>query len=209
MKERVVLKLINDDKHANAQYLAAAMTWPDDFSRGNLLTEAGIKNLADAKGDPNNASILQTYNDEVRKALWPGFVTGKIFIATLYGLSLGKAQFLAARTLDGALFDGKKRLISVDSARSHWRKFRNVSHLWAAYSMLEDSQKKKNAHLIAQLARKFLEMAVQNDGFPKWCPLIVETDFGLFDGAIDLPPLPQFALEILEKYEPHSKTWGE
>ena len=51
MSEKADLLLINDGQHANSEYLAAVMTWPDDFSRCNNLTEAAIKNFADAGHD--------------------------------------------------------------------------------------------------------------------------------------------------------------
>lgn len=200
------LTMINDGLHANVSYLSAVMTWPNDISRVNRYTRASIQNIADKIDDPKKASILKDFNAEIRRALWPGFVTGKVFMATLNGLSLGKSQFLAAKTLDQYDFDGRVRSLFVDSVRGHWRKFKNVSHLWAAYVILQPTDDREDYNLLVQISEELLVKARENCKFAKWEPILVDTDLGKFDGELTIPSLPSKAYEILEEYESHSST---
>lgn len=206
MTDKPDLTMINDGLHANISYLSAVMTWPNDLSRVKRYTLASIQNIDDEIDDPKKASILKDFNIEIRKALWPGFVTGKVFIATLNGLSLGKSQFLAAKTLDKYDFDGRVRSLFVDSVRGHWRKFKNVSHLWAAYVILQPTEDREDCNLLVQIAEDLLNKAKENHKFAQWDPIIVDTDLGKFEGEITIPPLPSRAYKILEEYEPHSNS---
>lgn len=60
------LTMINDGLHANASYLSAVMTWPNDISRVNRYTLASIQNVADKIDDPKKASILKDFNADIR-----------------------------------------------------------------------------------------------------------------------------------------------
>lgn len=122
------------------------------------------------------------------------------------GLSLGKSQFLAAKTLGQSDFDGRVRNLLVDSVRGHWRKFKNVSHLWAAYVIVQPTDDREDYNLLVQISEELLDKAKENCKFAEWKPILVDTDLGKFNGELTTPSLPSKAYKILEEYESHSST---
>ena len=204
MNTKPSLRLINDGLHANSEYLTAIMTWPGDLSLAQHYTEASIKNLIDSDLKIEEASLFRRKNKELAKARWPGLVTGKTFLATLRGLSLEKAQFVTAKIMDGNKFNGKTEYLSRGAVRTHWRKFKTVAHLWAAYAILVENDQKPETNLIVQYAQKLSEMSLARGGIKGCELLIVETDMGRSKDQIDLQPISTEEEEILRDFIPHT-----
>ena len=173
-KERVIL-------HSESiMYLYSAMTWPNDKSRIKQYTAASIENVINTNGDFEKASIWCDVEKERKKALWGGFVTGKVFYLRLIGCPLGKAWHTIAKELNGGCFNGQKQRLSAESARDHWYKYMNAAHLWTAFAMLEkDKEYKEHEYntLLVQMSEKLLECAKdRNITFQDWKPIIITTD---------------------------------
>ena len=192
----------------NQAEILSIMATPNDLLRARGMAKAALNNLLDVDGDVSKASVYQDHLKEVKKALWPGLVVGTIFSVALWkGMSLGKAQNYTTKEMNGFIYLGKKRYLSVETTRRFWREYKNVAHLWAAHSLIRRETPNYFVEIV-QLSERFHNQAIQRGGFPNWKPYFAGTISRPKGGNVPFnDELPKGLAKLLKEYVPHSKKY--
>jgi hypothetical protein len=142
-----VIDLTNNYLH-DARTVLVVMHCPTDEERRNLkYDQIIVDGMSGSESIPSSIAKhflnLPAMQDNPDICMWEGGCAGKIleFIATMdmNGVRAGKRKalylleklilLLGARTIEGKAVKYSNKVLE-----SHWYKFRNVSHLWAAWN---------------------------------------------------------------------------
>jgi hypothetical protein len=137
---------LTNNYRQNVRIVLVAMLCPTDEERRNrLYPQIVVDGMSDSEDIPSSIAkrLLKSpsMEDNPDICMWEGSCAGKIleFIATMdtNGIRAGKrkALYLLEKLLFGTrTIEGKAVKYSNKILERHWYKFRNVSHLWAAWN---------------------------------------------------------------------------
>lgn len=207
-----------NDLIADAFSVAQAfMRYPEDQASARAVIEA-LRCSVQAQAEGLKPSTLYEYIvGDISAEAFAGYCAGEILLCRLSNAlhmkkdeSLNKCAYVISEDMKNRKYpDGYPVPYGVAQLKTHWGKYKNVSHLWAAFSIVKDCLGQPSSDNYEEWERNFFLAAdtiyltineTRIINIKDWDPWILPEGFRRIPYKIQVPPPTKWTLGTLSKY---------